>query len=218
MADVQLGFKLDLNIAAEASRGGRITTGVYKVEIIKAYVYKTENGNNLIDLELRSDAGEVGFINRLCIDEKWVSGSENFDYPRWQELAASAQMQSLTTYSLKRTTKDGEVDALGIKELTGKTVNVATYVEHDVYNNAEKTSLKLSNTFLGDGRSIAEAQAKKPADKITKIAERLAPHETKEFKAWKQGGGTSTAAIDDVSVSDVAAPEMAEEAQDDLFG
>ena len=214
MAGVELGFQLDLDIAANASKGGRIGTGVYKVEIIKAYVYKTEKGNNVVDLELRSENGEVGFINMLCIDPKWVSGAENFDYPRWQELAASAQMQSLTLVDAKRVTKDGEVDAKMIKELIGKVINVAVYEEKDVYNNKEKTTLKLSNTFLADGRSVAEAQAKKPASRITKIGERLQPFETKEYKAWKQGGGISTP----VETCDPVEQTVSEEEEDDLFG
>ena len=188
----EIGFSLDLDVAANASKGGRITTGVYKVEIVKPYIYKTEKGNNVIDLELRSENGEVGFVNGLCIDKKWTSGAENFDYPRWMELAAAAGMQTLTTAPMKRKTKDGEVDAQVISELMGKTVNVAVYEEKDVYNNQEKVRLKLSNTFLADGRSVAEAQAKKPAERIKKIVDRLEPFETPAYKTWKNGGGGQT--------------------------
>ena len=211
----ELGFSLDLDIAANASKGGRITTGVYKVEIVKAFVYKTEKGNNVIDLELKSENGEVGFINMLCIDKAWTSGAENFDYPRWQELAASAQMQALTTSPMKRKGKDGEVDALVINELMGKTVNVAVYEELDVYNNEERKTLKLSNSFLADGRSVAEAQAKKPASRITKIGERLEQFETKDYKMWKQGGGGSTTTA---APSAPAAPEMSADEESDIFG
>ncbi|RLA59456.1 MAG: hypothetical protein DRQ78_10600 [Epsilonproteobacteria bacterium] len=217
---MEIGFNLDLDIAAGASKGGRIVTGIYKVEIIKNFLYKTEKGNNIIDLELRSENGEVGFINRLCIDKTWESGAENFDYPRWQELAGSVQMQSLTTYASKRKTADGEVDAVSIKELHEKKLNVAVYDEFDVYNNKEKVTLKLSNSFLADGRSITEAQAKKPAERIHKISSRLQPYETKEYKMWKMGNGDTSGAIDNVTTADVTAPNapMAEEAQDDLFG
>ncbi len=217
---MNVGFELDLGIAAGASKGGRIATGVYKVTIEKNFLYKTENGNNIIDLELRSENGEVGFINRLCIDKTWESGAENFDYPRWQELAAACGMQALTTFAAKRTTKDGEVDAVSIKELHQKTLNVAVYVEHDVYNNAEKIALKLSNSFLPDGRSITEAQAKKPAERIKKIAERLKPFETADFKIWKNSGGQSSTTTAPVATQEnvaVAAP-VSEEESDDLFG
>lgn len=223
---MELGFKLDLGIAAEAGKGGRIGTGVYKVEIVKAFVYKTENGNNIIDLELRSENGEVGFVNRLCIDPNWVKmkdgvevlGSENFDYPRWQELAASAQMQSLTKYVLTRKTSEGEVPAEGIKELTGKTVNVAVYIEFDVYNNKEKQTLKLSNTFLPDGRSVAEAQAKKPAERIDKIKTRLSDFETDDYKLWKQNGSTPSVTGESVVAPTAEIPAPITEAEDDLFG
>jgi len=216
MAGIELGFNLDLDVAANASKGGRISTGVYKVELVKVFVQKTTGGNNTIDIEMKSENGEVGFINGLCIDAKWASGSENFDYPRWQEFAASAQMRALTTSPMKRMGKDGEYDALVINELMGKTVNVAVYVEHDVYQNAESTKLKLSNTFLADGRSIAEAQAKKPAERIKKIEERLEIFETKEYKIWKNGGGGTTIATQAAPVA--VAPVMEAKEEDELFG
>jgi len=217
---MELGFKLDLDVAANASKGGRISTGVYKVEIVKPFVYKTKKGNNAIDLELRSENGEVGFINGLCIDAKWTSGAENFDYPRWQELAASAQMQTLTLAPMTRKTKDGDVEAKVISELVGKTVNVAVYEEKDVYQNKETIKLKLSNSFLADGRSVAEAQAKKPAERMKKIADRLEPFETKEYKIWKNGGGGTTA-MDTVTTDDMAAPAapaVSDAEADALFG
>ena len=117
---------------------------------------------------------------------------------------------------MKRTGKDGEYDAMVINELMGKSINVAVYEEKDVYNNQEKVHLKLSNTFLADGRSVAEAQAKKPAERIHKIEDRLEPFETKEYKEWKLGGGTQ--AIDDVTTEDMAAPAMDTAESDDLFG
>ena len=217
---MELGFTLDLEAAANASKGGRIGTGVYKVEIVKAFVYKSKNGNNVVDLELKSENGEVGFINMLCIDKTWVSGAENFDYPRWQELAASTGMRTLTTSPMKRKGKDGEVDSLVINELMGKTINVAVYEELDVYNNEERKTLKLSNAFLADGRSVAEAQAKKPAERIKKIGDRLEPFQTKEYKIWKNGGGGAKA-MDSVTTADMtapAAPAMASEEEDNLFG
>ena len=216
---VELGFNLDLDVAANASKGGRISTGVYKVELVKVFVAKTDKGNNTIDIEMKSENGEVGFINGLCIDAKWVSGAENFDYPRWQELAASAGMRTLTTSPMKRVGKDGEYDALVINELMGKTVNVAVYEELDVYNNKETKKLKLSNSFLADGRSVAEAQAKKPAERIKKIGDRLSQFETKEYKVWRNGGGG--AAMDAVTTADVtapAAPAMDSAEADDIFG
>ena len=63
----------------------------------------------------------------------------------------------------------------------GKKIQVAVYEELDVYNNKERKTLKLSNSFLADGRSVAEAQAKKPAERITKIGDRLEAFETKEI-------------------------------------
>lgn len=213
---MEIGFKLDLDLAAKASQGGKLGTGVSKVEIAHAWVSKTQNGNNLLDLELIGENGEIGFINRLCIDQKWTSGSENLDYKRWQELAAACRMQTLTLVDSKRNTKNGEVDAKEIQELIGKVVKVAIYEEFDVYNNKEKLSLRLQNTFLADGRSIAEVQANKPAERIEKIAERLRIYETPEYKQWKNG----TRAIDNVVAEEICEPDsvMSEEKSDDLFG
>lgn len=216
---MEIGFKLDLGIAESASRGGRIRTGIHKVEIIHAWVGKTENGNNIVDFEIRSENDEVGFINRVCIDEKWASGTENLDYKRWQEFAACAGMKSLTLVSGNRNTANGEVSTKEISELKGKHVTVAVYEEFDVYNNKEKVSLKLQNTFGKTGQTIAEAIAKKPAERIEKLRERLVKSETKEYKAWKLGGGD--AAIDNVSLSNIGTPQVvavAEEDEDELFG
>lgn len=223
---MELGFKLDLDVAAKQSQGGRMTLGVYEVEIVKNFLMKTENGNNVLDLELRSKNGEVGFVNRLCIDPTWESGAENFDYPKWQELAASCQMQTLTQYATKRNTKDGEVDALSIRELTGKVVKVAVYQELDVYLNEETVKLKLANTFLPDGRSITEAQAQKPATRITKIEERLSDFQTPEHKAWKAGSAGTPASVPaptgevPVNMPPVAdaLPPVTPEAAANLFG
>ena len=216
MSNVTLGFELDLDVAANASKGGRITTGIYKVTITKAFVSKTANGNNIVDLELKSENGEVGFINGLCIDKNWVSGAENFDYPRWQELAASVGMRSLTTSPMKRITKDGEVNGLVINELMNKTLQVAVYEEYDVYNDKEKVTLKLANSFLADGRSVAEAQAKKPASRIEKISSRLQSFETKAYKDWKAHGGGTTPT--QTQPTQATQPVMAEEEEDDIFG
>ncbi len=208
---MEIGFKLDLNVAAKASQGGRMTTGLYKVEIVKNFLHKTEKGNNLVDLELRSENGEVGFINRLCIDPTWVSGSENFDYPKWQELAASAGMQTLTTFASKRNTQNGEEAGVSIQELMGKVVTIAVYKELDVFENKETSALKIANTFLADGRSITEAQAGKPADRSLKIADRLADFETPEHKLWKAGAGQACVPAPEpgapiAAVAPVAAP------------
>jgi len=224
---MELNFKLDLDVAADAAKGGRITTGVYTVEIVHAEIGKTENGNNIVDLEVRSENGEIGFINQICIDEFWASGTENSNYRRWQELAACAQMQSLTVYAYKKTVKGVETEVQGIKELVGRKVRVAVYEEFDVYNNKEQIRLRLQNTFLPDGRSVAEAQAKKPAARIFKLEERLKPFYTEDWTKWKAMGGiTETAATTPQAPTmetRVAPPletlgEANLQEEDDLFG
>jgi len=217
---MELNFKLDLEIAKEAGTGGQLTTGVHTVTIEKAYAYKSENGNNLLDLELKSDKGEVGFVNRICMDEKWTSGTENVGYAKFMEFAACAEMQSVTLVPTKRKTKNGEVDANVIKELMGKTLKVAVYKKKDVYTDdsgkvVETEALVLQNSFVKDGSSVDEKINKKPIERIYKIEKRLEDGETKEYKEWKLKGGS---ALDNVTTADMEETPVEAPTKEALFG
>ena len=185
-------FKVSTAAATSIEKG--VDTGIHKVKITKGYLAKTKGGNNILDLELETMSGAKTSIYNICIDEKWASGAENFDFAGWNELALCAGMKTGETYATLRKDKDGkDVAAIAFKELEGKVVNAAIYFEVDVYNNAETRKRKLSRVFFENGLSIAEKEAgKTEAKTITKLEDRLADYYTKAHKEWQTNGGTST--------------------------
>ena len=189
---MEFKFNVNADIAKSMEKG--VDTGIHKVKILKGYLGKTKGGNNILDLEFETMGGAKSSIFNICIDEKWTSGSENFDFAGWNELALCAGMKTGETYETKRKDKDGkDVSAIAFKELEGKIVNLAIYFEVDVYNNAETRKRKLSRVFFENGLSIAEKEAGKTEGKtMQKLDDRLADYYTKEHKEWQTNGGTST--------------------------
>ena len=186
-------FKVDAGIAKGMERG--VDTGIHKVKILKGYLAKTKGGNNILDLEFETMSGAKSSIFNICIDEKWASGSENFDFAGWNELALCAGMKTGETYATTRKDKDGkDVAAIAFKELEGKIVNIAINFEIDVYNNAETKKRKLVRVFFDNGLSIAEKEAGKTEGKtIIKLEDKLADYYTKAHKEWQANGGTPAA-------------------------
>ena len=189
---MELGFTLDLNAAKAASKGGRIGTGIYTVKIEKAYVYESKNGDPMIDLELRSKDGEVGFVNRLCMAKTWSTGSENFGYNIVQEIAGVVGAQTFT--AVAGTRKRGEVEepANQIKELVGKELKVATYVKFDAWDGKAKQELQLNSSYFVNGKTIEEAEKGLDATRIVKTSDKLADFYTDAHKAL--GNATTAAA------------------------
>ena len=186
-------FKVDAGIAKGMERG--VDTGIHKVKILKGYLAKTAKGNNILDLEFETMSGAKSSIFNICIDEKWVSGAENFDFAGWNELALCAGMKTGETYATTRKDKDGkDVSAIAFKELEGKVVNIAINFEVDVYNSAETRKRKLVRVFFENGLSIAEKEAGKTEGKtIIKLEDKLADYYTKAHKEWQANGGTPAA-------------------------
>ena len=188
---MEFKFNVNADIAKSMEKG--VDTGIHKVKILKGYLGKTKGGNNILDLEFETMGGAKSSIFNICIDEKWTSGSENFDFAGWNELALCAGMKTGETYETKRKDKDGkDVSAIAFKELEGKIVNIAIYFEVDVYNNAETRKRKLSRVFFENGLSIAEKEAGQTKGKtMQKLDDRLADYYTKAHKEWQTNGGTS---------------------------
>mgnify|MGYP003585029944 FL=1 len=188
---MEFKFNVNADIAKSMEKG--VDTGIHKVKILKGYLGKTKGGNNILDLEFETMGGAKSSIFNICIDEKWTSGSENFDFAGWNELALCAGMKTGATYETTRKDKDGkDVSAIAFKELEGKIVNLAIYFEVDVYNNAETRKRKLSRVFFENGLSIAEKEAGKTEGKtMQKLDDRLADYYTKAHKEWQTNGGTS---------------------------
>lgn len=189
---MEFKFNVNADIAKSMEKG--VDTGIHKVKILKGYLGKTKSGNNILDLEFETMGGAKSSIFNICIDEKWTSGSENFDFAGWNELALCAGMKTGETYETTRKDKNGkDVSAIAFKELEGKIVNIAIYFEVDVYNNAETRKRKLSRVFFENGLSIAEKEAGKIEGKtMQKLDDRLADYYTKAHKEWQTNGGTST--------------------------
>ena len=189
---MEFKFNVNADIAKSMEKG--VDTGIHKVKILKGYLGKTKGGNNILDLEFETMGGAKSSIFNICIDEKWTSGSENFDFAGWNELALCAGMKTGATYETTRKDKNGkDVSAIAFKELEGKIVNIAIYFEVDVYNNAETRKRKLSRVFFENGLSIAEKEAGKTEGKtMQKLDDRLADYYTKAHKEWQTNSGTST--------------------------
>ena len=189
---MEFKFNVNADIAKSMEKG--VDTGIHKVKILKGYLGKTKSGNNILDLEFETMGGAKSSIFNICIDEKWTSGSENFDFAGWNELALCAGMKTGETYETTRKDKNGKDEqAIAFKELEGKIVNIAIYFEVDVYNNAETRKRKLSRVFFENGLSIAEKEAGKTEGKtMQKLDDRLADYYTKAHKEWQTNGGTST--------------------------
>ena len=189
---MEFKFNVNADIAKSMEKG--VDTGIHKVKILKGFLGKTKGGNNILDLEFETMGGAKSSIFNICIDEKWTSGSENFDFAGWNELALCAGMKTGETYETTRKDKNGkDISAIAFKELEGKIVNLAIYFEVDVYNNAETRKRKLSRVFFENGLSIAEKEAGKTEGKtMQKLDDRLADYYTKAHKEWQTNGGTST--------------------------
>ena len=207
-------FNVSTAVAKGVERG--VDTGIHKVKILKGYLGKTKGGNNILDLEFETMGGAKSSIFNICIDEKWTSGSENFDFAGWNELALCAGMKTGETYATTRKDKDGkDVAAIAFKELEGKIVNIAINFEIDVYNNGETKKRKLVRVFFENGLSIAEKEAGKTEGKtITKLEDKLADYYTKAHKEWQASGGTNTTTSGENTAS---APAAAVEDEGDLI-
>lgn len=202
-------FQFNVNAATALKQEGGVDTGIHKAKITMGVVSKSKAGNNMLDVYFETMTGSKFAIYGLCIDEKWASGAENYDFPKWNELALSAGMASGATYDLEiEVTRDGKKvkeQAKAFTDLANKVVNVAVYSEFDVYNNKEKKSRKISRVFNANGLSVAEAQSGKTEGKtMAKCDNGLSDYYTKAHKEWKNGG-TNTQSNDntpDISSQD----------------
>ena len=189
-------FKLEEDVALSAGKGGGLDTGVHKVKVEAAFLGTTTNGNIVVDLEVEDANGAKATIYGMCIDKTWKSGKENYDYPKWQELALVAGMATGATAPVKRKDFNGAVtDAVVFTELTGKVLTLAIQVELDINstNGKETKKRKLTRSFFEDGKSMAEKQNGSEAKTSVNLASKITDYETKAYKAHKAGGDTAEA-------------------------
>lgn len=185
-------FKQDVGAAESAGIGG-ITTGVFK-GLIEALVFKPDaKGNPRVNIYFRNEQGKKAIIFGLCIAEKWLSGKENMDYKKWQELAYVAGIQAGTLAVQEvETKKDTKTQENCFVEATGKPVVLAIQEELGEYNGKETNDKRLYATFFENKQTISEKNQNVPAARCDAIAKSLKPYETKAYKTFKAGGGNST--------------------------
>jgi len=193
-----MGFQLNLdsNVALGAGSGGSIGTGVEEVTIVGAFLVETKNGNNTIDLELETKTGAKGTVYGMCIDEKWKSGAQNYDYPKWQELAAVIGMKTGATSAVKRKVFNGpDEDAVAFDEIVGQKVQLAIQVELDINDTNGKVTRKrkLNRTFFATGHSLAEKQSGSEPKQSVTLGKNLKDYETKAYKAGANAAPTADA-------------------------
>jgi len=203
-------FNLDLSAGMMTHGGGIMGTGVHTVTVEEAFVTSSKNGDPMVDIQLRSDEGAVGFIQNVGIKPKWSTGSENYQYGRLMEMFAAMGVENISATPCKRKYKDAEQDAQCITEIKNKKLKVAVNTRFDVYNNEEKKTLDLYASFDTDGRTPAEKKANKEATVIYKIADRMNDYETPAYKTWKEAKG--------VGETPAAAGNEATPADTNIFG
>lgn len=178
----KLVYKYDENIAAQAEGRG-IQTGLHTVKVIAAYVKKSKNGNNLMDISIETKDGGTGTIFGMCMDENWESGAKNYDYARFQEFMGINKVKSVTLKKTKREIKNKQEKALEIAELKNKKCIMGLFYEHDINTetNEPTKKLKLQNTLTLKGLNL------KGKDKMESLKEKIADYETKAFLAAEGG-------------------------------
>ena len=182
-------FEEDLAEESEQSQGGSfgtLDTGVYAVTINFASLDKTANGNNTLSLDITTDTGHRTTLWGCfgTIDKAWASGKENFSYKDFQAFMGALGVKSITPtpYELKK--EDGTLikQLSVVKELHGVKCKLAIQKELDVYNGEVKERNLIHSSYNAKGQTYLEAKSGSPAEKITKVGERLSDKISKAYK------------------------------------
>jgi len=199
-------FKKDEAAIAAATAGGSLDTGVHSVTITGAYLVQDASDNYRMDLELESNTGAKASIYGLCVQEKWNTGKDNFDYPRFQELVAvtNPAFTGAVVDGKRKNFEGKENDAKILTELVGKSFMVAIQIELDYYNGKEKILRKLNRSFFADGTTTAEKAAGAPALTSEKLKTTLKDYSNKRHQAFL-AGGSPTAGV--ASAADTTAQD-----------
>ena len=194
MADFTFTLDNDIAMKAENTGGsfGVLDTGIYSFTIKSASIDKTQNGNNTINLGIETDTGHETTIYGMCIDPTWASGSENYDYPKWQSLASLCGMKTGERVPYKLELSNGQTKELTVfKELMGKKLKAAIQKSLSYYKGEVKEKNIIHSFYSEDGKALSELSSNKPAVKIDKIASRLSDHHDKTYKKHMASGGVS---------------------------
>ena len=187
-------FKKDESAAMAAGQGG-MTTGVYKVTVQAVVLGADAKGNPRADFYFADANGKRAIVFGMCIAEKWLTGSDNSDYKKWQEFVNVIGMETGATAQMEvQVSKAKKESKTVFTECTGKVINVALQEVFDAYNGKESNDKQIYRTFNADGKTLAEISTNTPAKVIESVRSKLTPYETKAYKAYKAGGTTSAPA------------------------
>ena len=192
-------FKLDNDAAMSAGQGG-MTTGVYKVTVDAVVFEQDKKGNPRANFYFTDGNGKRAIVFGMCIAEKWLTGSDNLDYKKWQEFAGVCGMQTGAMAQVEvQVSKDKKELKTVFTECTGKVINVALQETFDYYNGKESNDKSIYRTFTAEGKTLAEAATNTPAKAIEAIKSSLKPYETKAYKAYKANGGSVEAPAEEAA-------------------
>lgn len=196
-------FKLDTDVASTAGNGGApfgvLDSGIYDVEVVHATLGKTDKGNNKLDLAIKCANGHTTTIYQaFVLDQKWISGAENFGYKDWMAFAVVAGLQSVTTFQKPLMKEDGVTPVLkngspvvlnAVKELEGKKLKLAIVKSLDVFNNEVTEKNEVFASFTVDGLNANEKTNSLPSSALEKLSSRIADKKSKKYKTFLADGG-----------------------------
>ena len=192
-------FKKDESAAMAAGQGG-MTTGVYKVTVQAVVLGADAKGNPRADFYFADANGKRAIVFGMCIAEKWLTGSDNSDYKKWQEFVNVIGMETGATAQMEvQVSKAKKESKTVFTECTGKVINAALQEVFDIAKQGKKAGQEtndkqLYRTFNVDGKTLAEIATNTPAKVIESVRSKLTPYETKAYKAYKAGGTTNAPA------------------------
>jgi len=156
-------FTIDQTIARQATaRYGKITeSGVYAVKIEHAYLGNNTN-NIVLNLQVRTSGGSVGFINALGVKPLWASGAVNNGYAMNMALMALCGVQQPQIVEVTRSKNGKQIKALEVANLIGKQCMVAVRcLKED-----DQVRLRLVEAYGVDGVTLSgDTEAIKIASK-----------------------------------------------------
>ena len=205
MAENEFVFELDEEVAGTAGNGGGafgpLETGFYDCEIVTASLGKTENGNNTLDVSIKTDTGhELTIYQAFVMDKVWASGKENFGYKDWQAFAVVTGIKGVTSFDKPLLKDDGApvlkngkpVILKAVKELEGVKVKLALVKVLDFYKNEVTTDNAIFASYTPAGANAKEKLAGDDSrTALEKLTPRLADKQEKRYKAYIANGGST---------------------------
>lgn len=175
---------------AKAGGFGVLDSGMYKnCTIVRGVLGKTENGNNIIDISVKTETGhEHTIYQAFCLDTKWVSGADNkYGYAKWLRFAKACKLSGLNTFQEplldnegKQIMKKGTQEPViftSVKGLQGAVVDLGIQKVLDVYKGEETEENEIYDTFAVGSESS------------DKLGDRIKDRKTKGHKAFFADGG-----------------------------